>query len=130
MTKRGMLLTVIFAALAPLSVNADRLKSVEELSDVRGSIVFRTYCMLCHGTYGDGNGRASRNYNPPPANLTISMASDEYKELIIRKGGAGVGRSPYMPPWEQELTDEQIRDVVVYLRVIRTKGGKATTSSR
>lgn len=115
----------LFAAVAAFPVWAGPLKSVEELSDVRGSIVFRTYCMLCHGRYGDGKGRAARNYNPPPANLVISKVSDEYKEQIIRNGGAAMGRSPFMPPWGQELTDEQIHDVIAYLRVINaTKDGK------
>ena len=88
---------------------------------MRGSIVFRTYCMLCHGPHADGKGRAARNYNPPPANLTVSAASDAYKEMIIRKGGEAMGRSPFMPPWGDELTDEQISDVVAYLRLIKTR---------
>ena len=93
-------------------------RPVEYYRDVRGSIVFKTYCVLCHGSKGDGKGRAAEYYNPPPANLTLSKASDEYKENIIRRGGAAMGRSPFMPPWGQELTDEQVKDVVYYLRVI------------
>lgn len=106
------------AVVVAFPAMAGRLKSVEELSDVRGSIVFRTYCMLCHGRYGDGKGRAAKNYNPPPANLVMSTKSDAYKEKIIRNGGAAMGRSPFMPPWGQELSDEQINDVIAYLRVI------------
>lgn len=52
------------------------------------------------------------------ANLTRSTVSDQYKEKIIRAGGPGVGRSPCMPPWGNELTDEPIRDVVYFLGVI------------
>jgi len=76
-----------------------RLSTTVRYGFVRGSIVFRTYCMLCHGPHADGKGRAARNYNPPPANLTVSAASDAYKEMIIRKGGEAMGRSPFMPPW-------------------------------
>ncbi len=54
------------------------IKPVEYYKDVRGSIVFKTYCVLCHGTKANGNGRAARNYNPRPANLTISTVSDQY----------------------------------------------------
>ena len=89
-----------------------------EAAVVRGSIAFRTYCVLCHGANGEGNGRAAERYVPRPANLTVSVLSDGQKERIIRGGGASVGRSPFMPPWGQELTDEQIRDLLAFLRAI------------
>ena len=96
----------------------DRIKSVDFYQDVRGSIVYKTYCTLCHGVKADGTGRAASNYTPRPANLTASLVSDAYKEAIIRKGGAAMGRSEFMPPWGLELSDEQIKDVVFYLGVI------------
>ena len=111
----------------------DRIKGVDFYQDVRGSIVFKTYCILCHGIKADGTGRAAGNYNPRPANLTTSIATDAYKEAIIRKGGAAMGRSQFMPPWGLELTDEQIKDVVFYLGVINVDNfpkkvdGKKTT---
>jgi len=89
---------------------------------IRGSIAFRTYCVLCHGSEGKGDGRASKMYTPRPANLTVSPFNDTYKEMIIRGGGASVGRSAYMPPWGDELTDEQIHDVVAFLRELRKTG--------
>jgi mono/diheme cytochrome c family protein len=89
---------------------------------IRGSIAFRTYCVLCHGSEGRGDGRAAKMYTPRPANLTVSPFNDTYKEMIIRGGGASVGRSAYMPPWGDELTDEQIRDVVAFLRELRKTG--------
>lgn len=92
-----------------------------EAAVVRGSIVFRTYCVLCHGASGEGNGRAAAQYVPPPANLTASGLSDKEKERIIRGGGASVGRSPFMPPWGHELTDEQIRDLLAFLRAINAR---------
>jgi mono/diheme cytochrome c family protein len=39
--------------------------------------------------------------------------------MIIRKGGEASGRSPAMPPWGEQLTDEQIRDTIQYLLTIR-----------
>lgn len=101
------------------------VQPVEYYRDVRGAIVYKTYCVLCHGAKGDGKGRAARHYTPPPADLVASQASDAYKELIIRKGGAAVGRSQYMPPWEQELTTEQIEDVIHYLRMINADRQRA-----
>jgi mono/diheme cytochrome c family protein len=84
----------------------------------RGGLVFANYCVTCHGINADGNGRAARLYNPRPANLRASDKNDAYFGLIIRKGGAALGRSEFMPTWEAELTNEQIGDLVGYLRSI------------
>jgi len=84
----------------------------------RGSIVYSHYCSLCHGSNADGEGRAAASHNPRPSNLRKSMMPDVYKALIISKGGKAIGRSEFMPPWGEELTDEQIKDVVNYLRSI------------
>jgi mono/diheme cytochrome c family protein len=84
----------------------------------RGGLVFSNYCVTCHGINADGNGRAARLYKPRPANLRTSDKNDDYFGLIIRKGGAALARSEFMPTWEAELTDEQIRDLVGYLRSI------------
>jgi mono/diheme cytochrome c family protein len=93
-------------------------KDTPEAAVMRGHIVFKHYCVLCHGESGEGNGRAAKVHTPPPANLTTTDKNDQYKELIIRKGGLFLGRSDGMPPWENELTNEQIGDVIAYLRTI------------
>ena len=41
--------------------------------------------------------------------------SDDYIFQIIKQGGASLGK-PGMPSWSQELTDQEIRDLVVYIR--------------
>lgn len=64
---------------------------------VRGAIVFKHYCTLCHGEVADGTARASKLYGE--LNLTISPQSVIDYEKIIRGGGVAVARSPFMPPW-------------------------------
>jgi mono/diheme cytochrome c family protein len=93
-------------------------KDSVDASTFRGGLVFANYCVTCHGINADGNGRAARLYNPKPANLRASDKNDSYFGLIIRKGGAALGRSEFMPSWEAELTNEQIADLVSYLRSI------------
>ena len=93
-------------------------KDSPEASVFRGSLVFLNYCTTCHGVNADGTGRAAKMYNPKPANLRTSMYPDAYKEMVIRKGGQQAGRSEFMPPWNDELTNEQIKDTVNYLRSI------------
>lgn len=84
----------------------------------RGSLVFFNYCVTCHGPNADGQGRAARLYDPKPANLRSSDKNDAYLRLIVAAGGTALGRSEFMPPWAEELTDEQIGDVVAFVRSI------------
>ena len=93
-------------------------KDSPEASVFRGSLVFLNYCTTCHGVNADGTGRAAKMYDPKPANLRTSMYPDAYKEMIIRRGGKQIGRSEFMPPWNDELTNEQIKDTINYLRSI------------
>jgi mono/diheme cytochrome c family protein len=87
----------------------------------RGALVFGNYCVTCHGIHADGNGRAARLYKPKPANLRLSDKNDAYVALIVRLGGEALGRSAFMPPWGAELTDEQMRDLVVYVRSLNER---------
>lgn len=84
----------------------------------RGEAVFKSNCILCHGVNGDGKGRASPLYDPPPANLTQSDKNNAYKRMIITHGGAAMGRSPVMPAWNTQLSKQEINDVVSYLKTI------------
>lgn len=84
----------------------------------RGEAVFKTNCILCHGIKGNGQGRAAGLYDPPPADLTRSDKNDDYKRMIITLGGAAMGRSAVMPIWGQQLTTQEISDVVAYLKTI------------
>jgi mono/diheme cytochrome c family protein len=123
--------TAIFALMlaAPLALAEEDVsplpRDTTDAAVIRGSIAFRTYCVLCHGVSGKGDGRAAKMYTPRPANLTVSPFPDQYKEMIIRGGGPAVGRSAFMPPWGDELTDEQIRDLVSFLRELRKTGTPA-----
>jgi len=93
----------------------------------RGSLVFFNYCVTCHGPNADGNGRAAKLYTPRPANLRASDKNIiKYMRLIVRNGGKSMGRSEFMPPWGEELTDEQIADVTVYLQSINDRVAAST----
>jgi mono/diheme cytochrome c family protein len=87
----------------------------------RGGLVYGSYCVTCHGINADGNGRAARLHNPRPANLRASDKNDAYIMLIVTRGGQAIGRSPGMPPWGEELTDEQIADVTAFIRSVNVR---------
>jgi len=88
-------------------------------SIMRGKIAFGYYCTLCHGKNGQGDGRAARLHDPKPSNLTKSIFPPEYIAMIIRKGSEAMGRSKGMPPWGEQLTEEQIHDIVNHVISIR-----------
>jgi len=123
------IVVAVVIALSPVAMATDEAaaapRDTQTASVVRGGIVYRTYCVLCHGSDGRGDGRAAKMYTPKPANLTVSPFNDAYKEMIIRRGGPGVGRSAFMPPWGDELSDEQIHDLVSFLRELRKTGQAA-----
>ena len=87
----------------------------------RGSLVYANYCATCHGANADGHGRAARLHTPRPANLRASDKNDAYVALIVRRGGEAIGRSAGMPPWGEELTDEQINDVTAFVRSVNLR---------
>ena len=94
-------------------------KDTLEASELRGRVVYQSYCTLCHGKEGKGDGRAAKLHSPPPFDLTLSVAPRDYIAQVVRKGGEALGRGSGMPPWGDQLTDEQINDLLNYLFSIR-----------
>lgn len=79
-----------------------------------GKKVFETYCVTCHGTGGKGDGPAGKALNPPPRDFTnvkmMAGFTDDQLKGIIKNGKGG------MPPWGSTLKDEDITNVLSYLR--------------
>ena len=86
-----------------------------EPSVKRGRHLFLSRCVMCHGTYGRGDGRVAAALSPKPANLTVTQLSNAELKSIITKGGAKSGRSPQMPEWGLELLEFEIDSLVAYI---------------
>lgn len=115
------LLGLVALAFAGESLRTDGALLPRDSNDAavfRGGLVYANYCVTCHGINADGNGRAARLHTPRPANLRASDKNDAYIGLIVRRGGEALGRAPGMPPWGEELTDEQIKDVTAFVRSV------------
>jgi cytochrome c oxidase cbb3-type subunit 3 len=82
--------------------------------------LFSELCTVCHGAGGKGDGPSAQGLEPKPADFTDcrSMAkdSDEVLFKIIKGGGQSVGRSTVMPAWGDALSDQQIRELVKFIR--------------
>lgn len=86
----------------------------------RGAAQYQTLCASCHGARGAGDGPAGQALTPRPARHDdgsyMNPLSNEHVFRVIKEGGAAVGKSPMMAPWGAALSDDQIRDVVAFIR--------------
>jgi mono/diheme cytochrome c family protein len=90
----------------------------------RETYVYR--CSSCHGPAGRGDGPSGRmikrKHGVRPADLTssrrLSRMSDRELYEMVALGGGHVGRSVYMPGWNNDLTPARIKSVVAYLRTL------------
>jgi mono/diheme cytochrome c family protein len=90
-----------------------------------GKKLYMQFCASCHGQSGKGDGPAAAALNPKPRDHTdrqyMSSLSDDQLFKVIKEGGASVGKSPIMPPWGPSLKDDQIKDVIAYVRTLCCK---------
>ena len=103
-------LTILALGL-PLSAHAD------------GKATYDTYCASCHGMEGRGDGPVAEALIPRPTNFQdpaywsrLGPGGDIHILRYIKQGGRARDHASYMPAWEAVLTEEQIRELIVYLR--------------
>lgn len=86
----------------------------------KGKEKYNQICASCHGQGGKGDGPAAAALDPKPRNLSdpkyVSTLSDEQIFKTVKEGGAAVGKSPLMPAWGSVLSDNDIWNVIAYLR--------------
>lgn len=104
----------------PATVPAEYAGQVNPLgadAAAAGAEVYRTNCEFCHGPEGHGDGAASATLDPAPKNLAELQvtAGDDYLFWRIAAGKAGTS----MVPWKGVLTDEQIWQVIAFIRTLR-----------
>jgi mono/diheme cytochrome c family protein len=81
--------------------------------------LYLTRCAECHGANGHGSWRATLLFIRPgdlarPGRL---QDRDEYLLELIKNGGAPFGK-PGMPAFGFHLSDDQIRDLIRYIRTL------------
>ena len=82
-----------------------------------GKQVFETTCAACHGNTGLGDGPAAASLTPQPASLVEvnKSASDDFLLWRISEGKEGTP----MVGWKSSLSEDQIWQVVSYLRTFK-----------
>ncbi|MCH7767544.1 MAG: TolC family protein [Nitrospinae bacterium] len=92
-----------------------------------GKAIYQRLCASCHGASGKGDGPVGRSLTPKPIDFTVHSRhhNDEYFFKAIQEGGPAVGKSPVMPAWGGQLKDEEIWDVISYIRALVKGEGEA-----
>ncbi|SLM48930.1 exported protein of unknown function [Nitrospira japonica] len=79
----------------------------------KGKVLFERNCAGCHGAEGKGNGY--KLLGPDPADLTSRRTAAKSDGELLKTIHDG---KPNMPAWKNLLSDEQARDVLVYVRTL------------
>lgn len=82
--------------------------------------LYATLCVSCHGQEGRGDGPMAANLDPRPRNYAdpewqASITDEDIKAIIV-KGGAGVGKSKWMPGQPQLEADPKLDMLVQIIR--------------
>ncbi len=94
-------------AMNPMAGNPDARE--------KGKEVFGEYCAVCHNDDGKGGGAIGPNLNPRVPDLTSARTqrmTDGELHYIIEQGVRWTG----MPAWNRELSEEEMWQLVTYIR--------------
>lgn len=111
------------AAKAAVSAQAKDQAGTAAKHDLEnGKAKYKLFCVACHGASGKGDGVAAAALDPKPADHSskkvMGALKDEYLFKVIKEGGAAVKKSPTMAAWGAALKDDDIHDVVAYIRTL------------
>ena len=111
--KYPMKVITMLLAVAPVTVLA-------QTAPETGKEIYEQMCAGCHGTYGNGQEGTKSGFVPRIGTLAnkeyMDSVPDDYLKMIIKKGGAYMGKIAAMPAWEQKFNDEKVAELVVHIR--------------
>ncbi len=115
----ALMATVFVAPLAaaPLAQGAPPTQSPQPLS---GRQIYTQNCAACHGQAGKGDGTSAAGLSVAPTAFTdyTKMAGQSLSDLFnITKNG---NMQSMMPPWKNQLTDQEIWDAVGFAWTLHT----------
>jgi mono/diheme cytochrome c family protein len=91
----------------------------------QGAHWFSFFCVHCHGWSGKGDGPTAATLDPRPRNLTNGKYANYVSNLdlfrVVKGGGAARNLAEAMPPWGNVLQDQDIWNVVAFIRSLADK---------
>jgi len=120
-------ITLAISLLVLITVSAPDA-SANPPAAYEGRKLYTSYCQLCHGTVGKGDGPLAKAMKISPADLTTTVRSRS--DTILTKIITGEGRqtitgrdrhnllSEAMPEWKDVFSESQVRALIAYLRFL------------
>ena len=113
-------ITIIAITITAVLSTIVSMAAIAQSDPRTGKEIFEQMCAGCHGTRGDGGEGHSGGFSPVVPNLAkkeyVDQVPDDYLVLVIKKGGAYMGKGAAMPAWEKRLSDDDIRRIVAHIR--------------
>ena len=81
----------------------------------KGRPVYEKYCLLCHGPQGRGDGPQGQLMNPPATNFKSPESKGKPDSVLLKAIREGHPNTA-MTDWEGELSEEDIINVLAYIR--------------
>lgn len=112
------MLPIVVTLLAVLTASSAAAQSAGDSR--KGQAVYVEKCVLCHGGHGEGWDWGKKVASPPvpvPDLATVAaQRSDQDLFEVIKGGGEAVGRTRFMPAFAFQLSDDEVWNVVAYVR--------------
>jgi len=89
--------------------------SQPERDVLSGRVIYSTTCIRCHGVDGKGNGQMK--FTPPVADLTSPAIQGKLDARLFKSVHDG-RQNTAMGAWRESLTDDEIWDVLAYVRTL------------
>jgi len=88
----------------------------------QGKRIFYTQCVWCHADATPAGPSNRSNVTPTPPLMNDGAALNKESDATLRNaialGGSALGKSAMMPSYGRTLTDEDISDLIAYIRAI------------
>lgn len=144
-TRSAVLLTALLLLSTTVAMAQEGKKTIKRgvptpvTSAASGEEMFNTYCAVCHGKGGKGDGPAASEFKIPPANLTLLSVNNNGKfpadhvAETIRTGprDAKAHGSRDMPVWgtvfssmskgDTAQVEQRIRNLTKYVESLQPK---------
>ncbi|MGA7668936.1 MAG: CopD family protein [Nitrolancea sp.] len=113
----GLLLGISWTGPAPTNNQSNPIKMTAS-SVVTGQSIFSQNCVECHGENGFGDGPKAASLNPPPADFHARHLDDHTDLQLFQWIQNGIPGTA-MPSFKGKLTDDQIWNLVNFVRSLR-----------
>lgn len=122
----GILATAVLSLVSACQTTPRPPASPESLQ--KGQQAFLSYCAMCHGDEGNGDGELASTLRQ--SGVVVARLSNPARmqklgyagvRRVIVLGGAHTGRSNIMPAWGERLPEDLISDIAAYVTTLSDK---------